>query len=150
MRGRFSMLGCCLTAFAAVAPTSASGQSSGATGSTVEIPAQISQPDSSASGSSGQSQAGVPHYEEIDKYTAATNRNSSQVHLSADGRSLEGYTAGTPFPMAGSNRPRSWNQEKVQQPNELDAESEAVGIDPDGSKTREVPGPSPDPGKSPE
>jgi hypothetical protein len=50
------------------------------------------------------------------KYKEATEKFASQVKLSADGRALEGYVAGLPFPNVDPNDPQAgfkvmWNQE---------------------------------------
>jgi hypothetical protein len=50
------------------------------------------------------------------RYVEATEKYAAQVQLSADGRSLEGYVAGLPFPRIDPNDPQAavkvmWNQE---------------------------------------
>ena len=147
MRGKICLGALCFLAIAIRSSASATGQSTGAAAG-VEVSPRISQADSSST-SSGSAQNATPRYEDLNHYTAATNRFSSTVRLSPDGRSLEGYTAGMPFPLAGSNRPRSWYQEQVQQLNEQDAEREAAGLDPERSKGPEAPELGPQPNRTP-
>jgi hypothetical protein len=62
----------------------------------------------------------VAEYEKIDwppKYREATEKYSSQVKLSADGRDMQNYVAGAPFPIIDPNDPLAaykwmWNHEQ--------------------------------------
>jgi hypothetical protein len=56
-------------------------------------------------------------YEWPPKYKEATEKYSSQVKLSQDGRDIENYVAGAPFPNVDANDPQAavkwmWNHEQ--------------------------------------
>lgn len=129
MRRRCLLLLCGWTLLAMAQTNPARGQPfPAASDNTVEIPSQAGPPgpeiDTRPAGPDSL------HFEGSDAYMAAAPASSSQVHLSPDGRTLEGYVAGLPFPMAGSNRPRSWRQEQEQEATKPDSQAESFDLQP--------------------